>query len=174
MKTKAVFLDSDGVINTAIIRDDKPVAPRNLAELEIPAEVKPALDRLKAAGYLLICVTNKPDIERGLMTEAELNSIYDAIRQQLPLDYVFFCYKENSDCYKPKPGMLLEASQKYHIDLNQSFMIGDRWRDIEAGQNALCKTIWIDRHYKEKKPDPPADYTAGSLKEATDWILNTI
>lgn len=171
MSTKAVFLDSDGVLNTAIIKEGKPHAPTTLAELEIPLEVKPSLDRLKSAGYLLICVTNKPDIERGLMTQAEVDEIYTKIRHDLSLDDVFICYSENSDCYKPKPGLILEATKKYDIDLSISFMIGDRWRDVGAGQNAPCKTIWIDRGYTERKPDPPADYTAYSLSEACDWIL---
>lgn len=171
MKTKAIFLDSDGVLNTAIIKDGKPVAPTSLAELEIPDEVKPALEKLKSAGYLLICVSNKPDIERGLMTQATVDSIFNKIRHDLPLDDVFICYKENSDCYKPKPGLLLDATNKYNIDLTQSFMIGDRWRDIEAGQNTPCKTIWIDRGYTEKKPNPPADFTTHSLSEAAEWIL---
>ncbi len=116
-------------------------------------------------------MTNKPDIERGLMTQADVDAIYSKMRQDLPLDDVFICYSENADCYKPKPGLLLAASKKYDIDLTLSFMIGDRWRDIGAGQNAPCKTIWIDRGYTEKKPDPPADYTVHSLTEATDWIL---
>lgn len=171
MSAKAIFLDSDGVLNTAIIKEGKPVAPTSVAELVIPAEVKPALESLKAAGYLLICVTNKPDIERGWMTRETLDAIYNKMRSELPLDDVFFCYSENSDCYKPKPGLLLEASKQYNIDLTQSYMIGDRWRDIEAGQNAPCKTIWIDRHYAEKQPNPPADFTASSLSEATQWIL---
>jgi D-glycero-D-manno-heptose 1,7-bisphosphate phosphatase len=169
---KAIFLDSDGVLNKAIINEDgKPVAPTTLAELEIPAEVKPSLDKLKMAGYLLICVTNKPDIERGLMTQEQVDAIYHKIRNELPLDDVCICYHENSDCYKPKPGLLLDAAEKYNIDLAQSYMIGDRWRDIGAGQNAGCKTIWIDRGYAEKNPSPPADYTAHSLNEATQWIL---
>lgn len=171
MSVKAVFLDCDGVLNTAIIKDGKPVAPKTIAELDIPAEVKPALEQLKAAGYLLICVTNKPDIERGWMTQADVDAIFNKIRHDLPLDDVCVCYSEKSDCYKPKPGLLLDATKKYDIDLDRSFMIGDRWRDIEAGQNASCKTIWIDRHYAEKKPNPPASYTCTSLKEAVQWIL---
>lgn len=172
MSNKAIFLDSDGVLNKAIIKDGKPLAPTTLAELEIPAEVKPALERLKAAKYLLICVTNKPDIERGLMTQADVDAIYHKMRQILPLDDVFICYHENSDCYKPKPGLILDAAKKYAINLAQSYMIGDRWRDVEAGQNAGCKTIWIDRGYAEKKPNPPADYTVNSLADAAEWILN--
>lgn len=171
MKNKAVFLDSDGVLNTAPVIDGKPSAPHTLAELEIPTDVKPALEKLKNAGYLLICVTNKPDIERGLMTQLDLDNIIKKIRETLPLDDILVCYHEKSDCYKPKPGLLLEACKKYNIDLSQSFMVGDRWRDIGAGQNANCKTIWIDRHYSEKKPDPPADYTVLSLKEAVEKVL---
>jgi D-glycero-D-manno-heptose 1,7-bisphosphate phosphatase len=172
MTTKAIFLDADGVLNIAIIKDGKPVAPTSLAELKIPDEVKPSLMRLKVAGYLLICVTNKPDIARGLMTQADVDSIYAKIRQDLPLDDVFICYVEESDCYKPKPGLLLTAKNKYDIELTLSYMIGDRWSDVKAGQNAGCKTIWIDRGYiNEKQPDPPADYTAQSLAEATQWIL---
>lgn len=171
-KNKAVYLDSDGVLNNAIIKDGKPVAPVSLSELIIPTEVKPALEKLKTGGYLLICVTNKPDIERGLMTQNDVDEIYNKMRNELPLDDVFICYHENSDCYKPKPGLLLEAAKKYDIDIKLSFMIGDRWRDIEAGQNAGCKTIWIDRHYSEKKPDPPADFTVLSLTDAVNWILD--
>ena len=169
--TKANFLDSDGVLNTAIIKNGKPMAPTTIHELEIPTEVKPSLNKLKLAGYLLICVTNKPDVERGLMTQAAVDAIYSKMRHDLPLDDVFICYSENSDCYKPKPGLILQATKKYSIDLSRSFMIGDRWRDIGAGQNAHCKTIWIDRGYDEKKPDPAADYTARSLSDATEWIL---
>lgn len=173
MTTKAVFLDADGVLNKAIIKNKKPVAPTTLAELEIPDEVKPSLAKLKTAGYLLICVTNKPDIARGLMTQADVDSIYQKMREVLPLDDVFICYIENSDCYKPKPGLLLTAAKKYAIDLSQSYMIGDRWSDILAGQNAGCKTVWIDRGYdEEKKPAPPANFTAYSLMEATEWILS--
>jgi D-glycero-D-manno-heptose 1,7-bisphosphate phosphatase len=173
MQNKAIFLDADGVLNVAIIKDGKPVAPTSLAELKIPDEVKPALDKLKNAGYLLICVTNKPDIERGLMTQADVDAIYAKIRQDLPLDDVFICYVENSACYKPKPGLLLTAKSKFDIELTSSYMIGDRWSDVKAGQSAGCKTIWIDRGYiDEKQPDPPADYTTHSLVNATQWILN--
>jgi len=171
MSKKAIFLDSDGVLNKAIMKDGKPVAPTTLSELDIPEEVKPALDRLKAAGYLLICVTNKPDIARGLMTQEAVDTIYEKMRRDLPLDDFFMCYVENSACYKPQPGLLFDAAKKHAIDLSQSYMIGDRWRDVEAGHHAGCKTVWIDRGYAEKKPTPPAHYTAHSLTEATQWIL---
>lgn len=169
---QAVFLDSDGVLNEAIINNGKPAAPTSLNQLVIPDEVLPALERLKAEGYLLICVTNKPDIERGLMTQADLDAIIKKLQEELPLDDIFICYKEGSPCYKPNPGLLIEAAKKYKVDLLYSYMIGDRWRDIGAGQNAGCKTIWIDRGYQEQKPNPQANFTAHSLTEAVDWILS--
>lgn len=169
---KTIFLDSDGVLNLALLKDGKPVAPPTLAELVIPSEVQPALNRLKAAGYLLICVTNKPDIERGLMTQETVDAIFKKLRQNLPLDDIFVCYSEDSDCYKPKPGLLFDATKKYHIDLANSYMIGDRWRDVEAGKSAGCKTIWIDHGYQNDKiPSPAADCTVHSLTDATEWIL---
>lgn len=172
MTNKAVFLDADGTLNKPILKNGKPEAPTMLAELEIPDEVKPALDQLKASGYLLICVTNKPDIERGLMTQANLDAIMQKLRETLPLDDIFICYSEHSDCFKPKPGLLLQATHQYDIDLSKSYMIGDLWSDVKAGQNAGCKTIWIDRHYiNERQPDPPADYTAESLTEAARWLM---
>jgi D-glycero-D-manno-heptose 1,7-bisphosphate phosphatase len=105
------------------------------------------------------------------MTQENVDAIYAKLRLELPLDDVCICYHENSECYKPKPGLLLTAAKKYEIDLNQSYMVGDRWRDIGAGQNAGCKTIWINRHYAEQIPNPPADFTVSSLTEAVQQIL---
>jgi D-glycero-D-manno-heptose 1,7-bisphosphate phosphatase len=174
MSIKAIFLDADGVLNNAIMRNERPAAPTTLDELAIPNEVKPTLMQLKAAGYLLICVTNKPDVERGLMTQDAVDAIFEKMRHTLPLDDVFICYVEGSDCYKPKPGLLLTAADKYNITLHQSYMIGDRASDIAAGQNAGCKTIWINRNYPhENPPTPAADHTAQSLHDAAQWILNT-
>ena len=173
MKNKAVFLDSDGVVNLAIIREGKIYAPTSVKELVIPDEVKPALDRLKKAGYLLLLASNKPDVARGLMTQESVDEIMAKFRQELPLDDIFLCMSpyHESPCYKPNPWLLLEGAKKYDVDLKQSYMIGDRFRDVGAGKNAGCKTIWIDRHYEEPAPNPPADFTAYSLTEAVDWIL---
>lgn len=172
MLNKAVFLDADGVINKAIIKNGKPVAPLTLAELEIPHEVKPALAELKKLGFLLICVTNKPDIERGIMTQENLNAIVEKICRELPLDDIYICYHEGSACYKPNSGMLLSAAVKWNINLVGSYMIGDRSSDIEAGKNAGCRTIWIDRKYPNENDSViVADYTAFSLAEAKNWII---
>ena len=174
MQNKAVFLDSDGVINTAIVRDGKAYSPTTVAELQIPDEVRPALMRLKNAGFVLLCVSDKPDVARGLMTQSAVDAIVARLRQALPLDDIFLCMSADtkSPCYKPNPGLLLEGAKKHDIDIQQSYMIGDRWRDIGAGKNAGCKkTIWINRHYQEADPNPPADITVSSLTEAVDWIL---
>ena len=174
MKNKAVFLDSDGVINEAIVRDGKSYAPTTVAELRIPAEVKPALLRLKEAGFLLLCVSNKPDVARGLMTQENVDAIMTKFRQTLPLDDIFLCMSPDTTdpSYKPNPGLLLECAKKHAVDLKQCYMIGGRFRAVGAGQNTGCKkTIWINRHYNEPDPNPPADFTANSLKEAVDWLL---
>lgn len=169
---KAAFLDADGVLNTAMVINGKPAAPTTVADLVIPETIKPALDKLKAAGYFLVCVTNKPDVERGLMTQEAVDEIYAEIRRQLPLDDLYICYHEDAPCFKPKPGMLMEAAKKHDIDLSASIMVGDRKSDVEAGQNAGCKTVWINRNYPvNPQPEPPADYTAESLADAVDWIL---
>jgi D-glycero-D-manno-heptose 1,7-bisphosphate phosphatase len=171
-KTKAVFLDADGVLNESIMVNNKPAAPTSVDKLVIPKEVKPNLDVLKKAGYLLICITNKPDIARGLMTQQDVDSIFKKLRSTLPLNDIYVCYQEGSDCYKPKPGLILSAKEKYHIDLTKSYVVGDRCTDVQCGQAASCKTIWMNRHYPlEKLPDPPADFTTESFTDAVNWIL---
>ncbi len=169
---RALFLDVDGVINEAIIENGKPVAPISLAELKIPAEVKPSLDKASNAGYILICVTNKPDVIEGRMSQEDVDDIFKKLYTSLPITEIFACYDRQAPCFKPQPGMLNEAADKYDIDFNQSFLIGDRHSDIEAGRACGCKTIWIDRKYEtEQIPNPAADYTTDSLSKAIDWIL---
>jgi D-glycero-D-manno-heptose 1,7-bisphosphate phosphatase len=172
-KLKCVFLDADGVLNTAIMVNDKPAAPTSVDKLDIPDEVYPSLERLKEAGYMMVTITNKPDIERGLMTQEDVDAIFAEMRKQLPqITEIFACFHEGAPCYKPKPGMILEAAKKYDIDLEQSFMIGDRCGDVACGKAAGVKTIWINRHYPlEPKPDPAADFTTESLSQAIDHIL---
>lgn len=172
---RAVLLDRDGVINQAFIRDGKPYPPSSIDELIIPDEVQPALAKLHACGFILVAVTNQPDVARGTTTRAIVEEMNTTLMRQLPLTEILVCYHDDTDacqCRKPKPGLLMQAAQKYKIDLSKSVMIGDRWRDIEAGKNAGCKTIWIDRNYLEQKPNHP-DFIACSLQEAVDWLLKT-
>ena len=170
----AVFLDRDGVINRAVVRDGKPFPPSSLEELEILPQVASSLLDLKAHGFALIVITNQPDVARGAQTREAVEAIHQALMSSLPIDDIFVCYHDDSDhcaCRKPNPGLLFEAQRKHNIDLSRSFVVGDRWRDIDAGHNAGCKTILIDYGYKERKPEQPPEATVRSLREAADWII---
>ena len=174
---RAVFLDRDGVLNEAIVRGGKPYPPRDIGELKIFPDAAPALHRLKQASFLLIVATNQPDVSRGTQTRETVEALHAAIRAVLPVDAFSVCWHDDKDaceCRKPKPGLLLEASSKYAIDLRRSFLIGDRWRDIDAGHAAGCRTVQIDWDYNENSPRFPADHRAASLTEAVDWILSVL
>lgn len=170
---RAVFLDRDGVLIRATVREGMPRPPASLAELELLPGVAEACAMLHEAGFLLIVVTNQPDVARGTQRREVVEAINHALRDQLPLDDIRVCYHDDADhcpCRKPEPGLLLQAAHDWSIDLSVSFMIGDRWKDIEAGRRAGCKTIFVDYGYAERKPDRP-DHRVSSLIEAVDWIL---
>ena len=171
-----MFLDRDGVLNEAVVRDGKPYPPANAASLRIFTGTAEALARLKERGYLLLVVTNQPDVARGKQKRETIEEINSRLRTELPLDDVLTCYHDDTDdcdCRKPQPGMIKRAAQHHCIDLSLSYMIGDRWRDIDAGANAGCKTILIDRGYAERAPASAPDARVGSLSDAVDWILKT-
>ncbi len=175
---RAVFLDRDGVINRALVRDSKPYPPRNLNEFEILPGVVAACKKLKQAGYLLVVATNQPDIGRGTLKQEIVEMIHAEMCRRLPIDRVEVCYhpgrgQSNCDCRKPKPGMLQRAARELGIDLKQSWMVGDRWRDVDCGQAAGCRTIFIDRGYAEELRQKP-HFSAGNLAEAADIILREL
>jgi D-glycero-D-manno-heptose 1,7-bisphosphate phosphatase len=170
---RAVFLDRDGVINRAFVRDCKSYPPASLDEVEILPQVKLALNNLKTAGYLLIVVTNQPDVATGKTSKLVVDQINSYLENSLPIDEFRTCYHVDSDgcrCRKPLPGSLLNAAIEHQIDLKGSFMVGDRWRDIEAGASAGCKTFFINYGYHEKQPDFP-DFIVSSLAEAAEIII---
>jgi D-glycero-D-manno-heptose 1,7-bisphosphate phosphatase len=174
---EAIFLDRDGVLNEPIIRDYRPYPPASLQELRIYSEAGPALSLLKEAGFLLLVVTNQPDVARGAQTREMVNAINSAIGAVVPVDEFFVCWHDDSegcDCRKPKPGLVLKSAAKYGIDLSRSFLIGDRWRDVDAGAAAGCRTVMIDRGYREKSPLHPPDLRTNSLKTGVDWILSNL
>jgi D-glycero-D-manno-heptose 1,7-bisphosphate phosphatase len=171
--TPAVFLDRDGVLNEAIIRDGKPYPPRDLNEFVITTDARAALEVLKREGFLLIVVTNQPDVARGKANRADVDKINARLADMLPLDAIEVCEhddKEQCDCRKPKPGMLLRAQERFRVDLTRSFMVGDRWRDVEAGRRAGCRTILIGDGYGETFPFAPTVKVA-SLLAAASWII---
>jgi D-glycero-D-manno-heptose 1,7-bisphosphate phosphatase len=171
---RAVFLDRDGVLNEAIVREGKPYPPENAAALKVVAGARESLEALKAAGYLLIVLTNQPDVARGTQSREEVNAIHDRLRAELPLDAVYACCHDGDacDCRKPKPGLLLNAAADLGIDLSRSFIIGDRWRDVDAGARAGCRTVFLDFGYRERGPSAPPAATVSSLRDGVAWILN--
>ena len=171
----AVFLDRDGVLNEAVVRDSLPHAPNRLADLIIYPEAAGAIAKLKAAGYSLIVVTNQPDIGRGEVAREAVDAINNAVRAELPgIDDIRVCWHDDRDqchCRKPKPGLILDAARDYGIDLSASFMVGDRWRDIDCGANAGVRTILVDRGWPERAPQHAPDFRVSNVAEAADVIL---
>jgi D-glycero-D-manno-heptose 1,7-bisphosphate phosphatase len=175
MIRRAVFLDRDGVLNRATVRDKKPYPPDSLAALELLPGVPAALDQLKNAGFVLIVVSNQPDVARGTITREIVEAIHARLADLLPIDRFMVCYHDTPDdcnCRKPRPGMLLASAKDLHINLTESYMVGDRWRDIEAGKRAGCKTFFIDYGYDEEQP-ADYDFRVASLAEAARLILKS-
>jgi D-glycero-D-manno-heptose 1,7-bisphosphate phosphatase len=169
----AVFLDRDGVLNNAIIRNGKPYPPRDLSELVIAGGAVAALQALKHEGFLLVVVTNQPDIGRGTACRADVDKINAQLAAVFPLDAVEVCEHDDRaqcDCRKPKPGMILRARERFGIDLAGSFMVGDRWRDIEAGRRAGCRSVLIGEGFGEAFPSAPT-VKLPSLPNAASWII---
>lgn len=172
MRNKAVFFDRDGVLNEAIVKNGKPYPPSTLDQLVIPTDVGPALQLLKDAGFILLGATNQPDVARNLTSIHLVEEINQKLLNELPLSEIFTCFHDdnhNCDCRKPLPGLLQQGAKKYDVDLTQNFLIGDRWKDIEAGKSAGCKTIWLNKNYQETIPQQP-DYITTNLLAAAKWI----
>jgi len=171
----AVFLDRDGTLNKAIVRDGKPYPPSTPDEFVLLPGVLEGCLKLKKAGFFLIVATNQPDVGRGTQKKEIVEAIHARALQQLPIDCVEVCYHagrgEACDCRKPAPGMLLRAARALAIDLSKSWMIGDRWRDIDCGHAAGCRTIFIDQNYDEQLRAIP-DFTACDFLQAAAIVLN--
>lgn len=154
----AVFVDRDGVLNPARLRHGQPYPPDSVADFRLLPDVEVAVESLRAAGALVIVVTNQPDIATGKQTASTVAAMHERLRQWLKVDDIRMCPHIDADncaCRKPKPGMLLDAAAAYGIDLAASFMVGDRWRDIDAGTVAGCETFFIDYGYDERGPATP-------------------
>jgi D-glycero-D-manno-heptose 1,7-bisphosphate phosphatase len=169
--SRAVFLDRDGVINRNAIRDGRPVGPATLEDFVILPGVREAAESFRAAGYLVIVATNQP-----LVAPVLVEAMHSKMRQSIRLDDVKVCTHadaENCACRKPKPGLLLAAAKERGIALAESWMIGDRWRDVEAGKAAGCRTIFIDYGYTGEPPPRAPDHTVGSLLEAVPLVIGS-
>jgi D-glycero-D-manno-heptose 1,7-bisphosphate phosphatase len=170
---RAVFLDRDGVINKALFKNGISHPPQNLQEFEYFSDAQKTCQELEKAGFILIVVTNQPDVARGTQTKEMCETIHQKIKKDLPVRAIFACYHDDQDaclCRKPKPGLLQEGAQQFGIDLKASFMVGDRWRDVEAGRSAGCKTVLIENPYSQAEKCTP-DLKVKNLSEAGTWIL---
>ena len=172
---RAIFLDRDGVINKSIIKDGLPFPPMSLGDFEILPGVPEACQKLKEAGFLLVVATNQPDVGRGLVPQSLVEAMNAEMSKVIDLDRIEICYHpgrgaSECDCRKPKPGMLYQAAGALGIDLKRSWMVGDRWRYIDCGYAAGCRTIFVDSGYKEKLKQTP-DFVARGLPEAAEIIL---
>jgi D-glycero-D-manno-heptose 1,7-bisphosphate phosphatase len=171
--SRAVFLDRDGVLVRALAGEGAPRSARNLAELELMPDADEACTDLKEAGFALVVVTNQPEIARGTLDAETVTRQNDLLRAALPLDEIVVCPHDDADacdCRKPKPGMLLAAATRLDLDLAASFIVGDRWRDVEAGRRAGCRALFVDlQHDEQRGPEP--DAVVRSLGDAVRWIL---
>jgi D-glycero-D-manno-heptose 1,7-bisphosphate phosphatase len=170
---RAVFLDRDGVINRVFLCHGIPHPPPSVHDLVILPGVPEALSRLRAQGYALVVVTNQPDVARRTASLQSVERIHAHLEEALEIDAILLCVHDDADacdCRKPKPGLLLQAADAFGIDLPSSFMVGDRWRDMQAGRLAGCRTFWIDNGYLEKQA-LEYDFRVGSLTEAAAVIL---
>ena len=169
---KAILLDRDGVINNIFIENGLPHSPSSFEKLKILPGVKDSIIIFKKLKFFCLMVTNQPDVTRGKIEKETVIKINNFLKENLKLDDIFVCYHDdhdNCECRKPKSGLLLKAAEKWNLDLKKSFMIGDRWKDIEAGNSAGCQTIFLDYNYNEKKPSDPS-FVSNSLLNAAKII----
>lgn len=173
----AVFLDRDGVLNESFVgADGVPRPPAGPTEFILVEGAAEACRRLGELGFLRIVVTNQPDVARGTQTREVVEAINQRLRGSVQVDDLRVCYHDDIDlcgCRKPSPGLLVSAAEYWGIDMAASFMIGDRWRDVEAGQRAGCTTILIDTPESEPLAMEPT-VRVESLSRAVDWISNRV
>ena len=170
---KAVFLDRDGVLSKTTLIKGKSFAPRTLKKFKLFSDSSKSVKNLKSAGFKVFVVTNQPDVGKKLISKFILKKMHVKLKRKIKIDAIYSCIhtrEQNCPCRKPKPGMILSLAKKYKIDLTKSFMIGDRATDIEAGNKANCRTIFINRKYKEKKPRSQ-EATFPNLNGAVGYIL---
>lgn len=174
---RAVFLDRDGVINHSVIRGGRPYPPDSLENVRLIDGAVHSIRLLANVGYLLIGVTNQPDVARGTQSRHKVDEINEYIKSTLPVANIFTCYHDDNDaceCRKPKPGLILQSAEFYGVDLLNSWMVGDRWKDISAGRAAGLKTVFVDYHYDEVYRGPCPDTIIEDLGMLADVILNSL
>lgn len=171
-----MFLDRDGVLIRTHVRDGKPYAVTAAQDVAILDGVRDACEALARAGFMLVMITNQPDVARGKAPRSFVEDVNARLAATLGIDSVRVCFhddRDNCDCRKPKPGLIIGAAEDLAIDLRCSVMVGDRWRDIEAGARAGCLTVLVGDGYDEVMPRPP-DHRTASLADAVPWIRSSL
>jgi D-glycero-D-manno-heptose 1,7-bisphosphate phosphatase len=171
----AVFLDRDGVLNEAIVHNGRPLPPTSVDEVVIPDGVREACRRLSEAGLLLVVVSNQPDVARRTTSREAVDAIDAHLTDELGLDAVYVCPHDDGDacnCRKPAPGLLLDAAEDLGVDLTRSLMVGDRWRDVEAGRRAGVTTVWLRSAYHEPAPASP-DHVLDRLLDVVPLVTSS-
>ena len=166
MLNKAFFFDRDGIVNKSVLIENKPYPPKNIDDVIINEEIKDLMCYLKGRYYVFV-ITNQPDFSRGKVKKKDIQLVNSYIQNRLPIDEICTCFHDNHhncNCRKPKIGFFKYLQKKYSINMKSSFMIGDRKSDIDAGNNAGCKTIFVDFNYNETKPDNQT-FTVSNLSE---------
>jgi len=168
----AAFIERDGLLNGVRIEHDFPVTPLRLQDFRVQPEAAPLVSALQSAGFLVIATTNQPGLSQGDLSRRELDMMHEILLRQLNLDDIMVCPHEEADscpCRKPRPGLLIEAGFKWHVDLERSVVISDKWQDADAARIAGCTSVLISSpwngpgHYDFKEP---------SFEKAVDRVLS--
>ncbi|MDP6397416.1 MAG: HAD-IIIA family hydrolase [Arenicellales bacterium] len=171
---RAVFLDRDGVINQAPVRHGHPFSPASIEEFKWVEGIHAVSRKIVSSGFDIFCITNQPDVGRGLQQLDVVEQFHQMVQDELPIEKIYACYHDGTspcDCRKPEPGLLLQAAEEFELELTQSWLVGDRWKDIDAGNAAGCHTIFLDYGYDEHLRSPP-NHVIGSVHEIADLICS--
>jgi D-glycero-D-manno-heptose 1,7-bisphosphate phosphatase len=144
---RCVFIERDGILNEVRVGPKNQIAPLTLEEFKVNASAVAPLRRLKSAGFVLIVTTNQPGLSRGYQSRHELDRMHDLVRRTFPVDDILVCPHDENDhcpCRKPRPGLLIEAAFKWHVNLDHSFVISDKWQDAEAARTAGCTSLLVN------------------------------
>lgn len=168
---RCVFIERDGILNEVRVGPKNQITPLTLEEFKLNLNADGPLRRLKEAGFVLVVTTNQPGLSRGYQSRREIDRMHDLLRRTFPIDDILVCPHDESDhcpCRKPRPGLLVEAAFKWHLNLDHSFVISDKWQDAEAARTAGCtsllvKSPWVARVHH--------DFVLDDLEAITDKIL---
>jgi D-glycero-D-manno-heptose 1,7-bisphosphate phosphatase len=175
-KRPAVFIDRDGVLNEIVVVAGIPRPPKDLQSFRLLPGAAQACARLKEAGFIVVVVTNQPDIARGVQSAAVVAQMHDRLLADVELDEIVVCPHDDADecrCRKPEPGMIVDTADRLGLNLGESYLIGDRWRDMEAARRAGVSTVHVDCHYEGEPAVGKTDAVVHDITDATEWILRS-